>query len=167
MSVNKTISLDEVSERIWFKFYKEMNGDFSNDIQNFLKDKHRRMFESESVLKDIEESESKIEQEKKNIEFKKERLKEIGEQEFQKIKAVEEKAANEEEKHRLWLVEVYKKHLPLRFENISEEQIQQFAEEYVSIPTKERPNWLKYFQEVKGLKLKEEMKGGSSHDVNV
>ena len=163
MSVNKTISLDSESEKIWHYFYKELEGDFSSDIQGWLKDRYKRLFEVETLKADIGEAETRIEQEKKNIDLKKERLRELGEKEEQRIKDEEIKSAVEEEKHRIWEIEVYKKHIPLRFETISDEQVQQLAEEYISIPFKERLNWLRYFQEVKGLRLK----GGFNKDVDV
>ncbi len=78
-----------------------------------------------------------------------------------------QKKAAEKEEFRLWSIKVQKKYILEWFENISEEQAQYFAEEYISIPIKGRLGWVKYFQEVKGLKLKEEMKGGSKKDVNV
>jgi hypothetical protein len=160
MSVNKTISLDFESEKIWHYFYKELEGDFSSDIQGWLKDRYKRLFEVETLKADIGEAETRIEQEKRNIEIKKDRLRELGEKEQQKIKEEEIKKAIDEERKRLWDINVYVKHIPLNFEKISDEQVHQLAEEYVSIPFNERPNWLKYFQEVKGLKLKEKSERG-------
>jgi Skp family chaperone for outer membrane proteins len=153
---NKTISLDNESERIWEEIYKHSDKKFSIQIQEWLKEEYKKLFEKETLIKEIEEIESYISEKQILLDSKKRRLQDIKQREEEKLKAQQEQERKEQEVHRQASIESNKRGFISRY-GATDEEAQRLAEEYVSIPIGERIGFAKWAEEVKGLKP---IKGG-------